>query len=231
MWITAATFKLIAQQSGATPRRNAKNRFDKRSYVTAVVEALFPEELEAEQERLIELHCNMKPSTQLPWKSTRRGADDPDLYAALAAMSEEGRQQFEGLWRQAGEAEHDRQQNAWRQRAASPPVEGRASDANTDQLTAGPAMSTEDLGQGENDHAPHQRTDHRTPAVLRSLLLGLMGDAPIGFGHLFGGFAWPQSESGLLEPMAYSSNCLCYNVGGDATVCAQMCKGRDKHHT
>ena len=62
--------------------------------MSQVLQTLFPEELEAEQERLIELHCNMKPSTQLSWKSTRRGADNPDVYAALAAMGEEDRQQF-----------------------------------------------------------------------------------------------------------------------------------------
>jgi len=215
MWITSTTFKHIAEHVRGQPRRNSKNRFDKRSYVAAAVEVLFAEELETEQNRLIELHCNMKPTTHLTWKTPRRGADDPDVYAALAAMGEEDRVQFEGLWRQAEEAEHARQQTA-----ANAPVKGRASDGQA-EAAGQVAAASQDLGEegnGHPGHKLHQRTDFRTPAALRCLLSGegtIAGLALIcGCCHVLGDFALPSLEPVGFESMALPRSGHCYRCGG-----------------
>ena len=154
----------------------------------------------------------MKPSTQLPtWKPPRRGADDPDVYAALAAMSEEDRVQFEGLWRQAEEAESARQQ-----RAANPPVEGRASD----NQAAARQVASQDLGEEGNDCRGqlHQRTDFRTPAALRCLLPGegtIAGPALIcGCCHVLGDFALQYFAPVRFETTALPRSGHCYSRGG-----------------
>ena len=89
--------------------------------MAAAAEVLFAEELETEQNRLIEL----KPTTHLTWKTPRRGAEDPDVYAALAAMGEEDLEEVEvedaaeafekGAWCNAAkssEASSERRPNA-----------------------------------------------------------------------------------------------------------------------
>eukprot|EP00972_Heterocapsa_arctica_P020966 3088829-Heterocapsa_arctica.AAC.1 len=116
MWISCATFRTFSSHKAARPRKNAKNHLDKRSYVTAFVEKLFAEESICEQTRLINLHVKMKPNDANQAMGRKRGEDHLDVYAALAAMTEDERGHFDTLWQKASsthvEAEVCRRQNA-----------------------------------------------------------------------------------------------------------------------
>ena len=182
MWLTLPTFRLLCEYVGGRPVKNAKKRFDKRSYVVAVVERLFADEPESERRRLIELHSKMKPSdAHRPPTRSGRGADHPDVYAALASMGEEEREVFDKLWQQASLAE------SARANAGAPAREGEAEpqagnvgaeEQAAPELQPPPAEApsqpagSQDLGQDRAEHRPAQRTDWRTPMALRALLPG-----------------------------------------------------------
>lgn len=169
--MSATTFKQLSVLEGGQPRKNSKGRFDRRSWVVAVVTKLFCHEPEHEQQRLIELHCGMKPSDHFasPKRCGLR-ADDPDVYSALASMTEKDRDVFETLWTKASEAQEARK----REDASTAEPEHPHGDADAQ----GPPPSQEqppasqDLGEEPKERVPPQRTDFRTPAHLRMLLPG-----------------------------------------------------------
>lgn len=172
----------------AAPKRNKKNRYDKCSYVTAVVNKLFSDESQDFRDKLIDMHCTMQPRDTPPGLSAGRPQhsqdDDPEVYSALAALDDTDRQHLDGLWQKASEAEFARRvQERSDKQTADAKVKGKGAngdagndngndDGKADKADAACDEGNPDAATDDTAPQPRARTYFKTPSTLRVLLPG-----------------------------------------------------------